>query len=102
MAAFNEKTNIKKNVIIGFLVGLLATTIGFYFYTQIINQFSIKFVKKMIVEGKMLGMILIYSAIPNLLAFFVFLKRNEDYKAKGVLLATFLVALIILSSEFMY
>lgn len=94
--------NIKKNVIIGFLVGLISTAIGFYFYTQVINKFSMKFIKKMIVEEGMLDLLLIYSAVPNLLAFFVFIKRKEDYKARGVLLATFLVALGILFSKFMY
>ena len=97
-----QNKNIKKNVITGFLVGLLATAIGFYFYTQVFNQFSMKFIEKLIVEEGMLDMLLIYSAIPNLLAFFVFIKRKEDYKARGVLLATMLVAIGILYSKFAY
>ena len=98
----HPKTNIKKNVIIGFLIGLLATAFGFYFYTQVFNNFSMKFIKILIVEEGMLDMILMYSAIPNLLAFFVFVKRKEDYKARGVLLATLFVAIAILASKFIY
>ncbi len=95
-----KKSHIKKQVLIGFLIGVLATTIGFYFYTQVFNNFSMKFVKRLIFEDKLLGLILIYSVSPNLLTFFVFTKRKEDYKAKGVLMATIIVALIILISKF--
>lgn len=95
-----KNPNIKKQVVIGFLIGLLATAIGFYFYTQIYNHFSWKFIKILIAENDMLATFLFYAATPNLLAFFVFSRRKEDYKARGVLLATFLVAIIILISKF--
>ncbi|MCF6351225.1 MAG: hypothetical protein L3J23_09410 [Flavobacteriaceae bacterium] len=97
-----KQQNIKKEVIIGFLIGLLATVIGFYFYTQVFNSFSIKFIKRLIVEQQMLGLILVYAVIPNLLAFFVFVKRKEDYKARGVMLATIVVAIVILISKFIW
>jgi len=92
--------NIKKEVFIGMLVGFIATAIGFYFYTQVFNNFSMKFVKKLITEYDYLGEILIYSVSPNLIAFFVFIKRKEDYKARGVILATMLVALAVAFSLF--
>jgi hypothetical protein len=95
-----KQINIKKEVIIGFFIGLLATAIGFYFYTQIIHHYSFKFVKVLIKEEGMLATFLTYAAIPNLLAFFVFIKRSEDYKARGVLLATFFIAIVSLVSKF--
>ncbi len=95
-----KKVNIKKEVFIGVLVGFAATFIGFYFYTQVFNDFSMKFVKKLIEEEDYLGDILIYSAIPNLLAFFVFIKRKEDYRARGVIMATMFVAIGIAVSLF--
>lgn len=96
-----KKINIKKEVLIGVLTGLIATFIGYYFYTQILNNFSTKFIKKLIAEEDYLGDILIYSAIPNLLAFFVFIKRKEDYRARGVIIATIFVAIGIAISLFM-
>jgi heme/copper-type cytochrome/quinol oxidase subunit 4 len=93
---------IKKHVITGFLVGIIATAIGFYVYTQLIYSYSIKFIKRLIIEEQMLGMLLIYSIIPTLIAFFIFTKQKQDYKAKGVLLATFLVALVTLFSKFIF
>jgi len=92
----NDKhKNIKLKVLVGLLFGFIATTFGFYFYSQVFNHFSMKFIKKLIFEEEMLSEILAYSAIPNLLAFFVFIKRGEDYKARGVILATMMVAIAI-------
>jgi len=96
----NKHKNIKLKVITGILFGLLATAFGFYFYSQVFNHFSMKFVKKLITEEDMLSEILAYSAIPNLIAFFVFIKRGEDYKARGVLIATMFVAIAIAVSMF--
>jgi len=90
-----KHTNIKVEVLTGILFGFIATAFGFYFYAQVFNHFSMKFIKKLILEEDMLGEILAYSAIPNLLAFFVFIKRGEDYKARGVILATMLVAIAV-------
>ena len=96
-----KQKNIKLNVLIGVLVGFIATGIGFYFYTQVFNEFSMKFIKKLIAEEDYLGEILAYSVIPNLLAFFVFIKRKEDYKARGVIIATMIVAIAIAVSMFL-
>ncbi len=93
--------NIKKEVLIGMFVGFIATAIGFYFYSQVFNHFSMKFIKKLITEYDYLGEILIYSVSPNLLAFFVFIKRKEDYRARGVIMATMLVALAVAVSLFL-
>ena len=90
-----KQTNIKINVLTGILFGFIATAFGFYFYSQVFNHFSMKFIKILIVEENMLSEILAYSAIPNLLAFFVFIKRGEDYKARGVLITTMIVAIEI-------
>ena len=95
-----KEINIKKEVFTGMLVGFLATAIGFYFYSQVFNHFSLKFIKKLITEYDYLGEILIYSVAPNLIVFFVFIKRKEDYKAKGVIMATMLVALGVAISLF--
>ena len=91
----NKHTNIKLKVFTGIIFGFIATGIGFYFYAQVFHQFSMKFIGKLITEEDMLGEILAYAAAPNLLAFFVFIKRGEDYKARGVLIATMLIAIVI-------
>ena len=92
-----KQINIKKEVIIGILVGLLATAVGYYFYTQVFNKFTWKFISR---QDGMLTNALAYAVLPNLLAFFVFIKRKKDYRARGVMLATFVVALAIAWSLF--
>jgi len=93
--------NIKKEVAIGILVGFLATAIGFFFYTQFFFNYKFDVMVKLIKEQHLLGNILGYSVLPNLLAFFVFIKKKQDYRARGVLIATFLVAITILISKFL-
>ena len=90
--------NIKKKVLTGVLFGLLSTAFGFYCYSQVFNQYSIRFLERLIFEQDMLGEIIAYSVMPNLLTFFVFIKRKEDYKARGVILATLAVAVVFLIS----
>lgn len=46
------------------------------------------------------GTILSLGAIPNLLLFFVFLKRKEEYKARGVMMGVILVALLVFYFKF--
>lgn len=89
---------IRKKVFIGFIVGLIANLIGLYLAAIILGQFSenndgfVKVFKAAQAEG-FLGKLLSLGAVLNLLVFFVFLKKKQDYKARGVLLATLLVAI---------
>lgn len=95
-----RKINIKKEVLTGVITGFIATGFGFYFYAQVFNSFSMKFLKKLIIEENFLSEVLAYSAIPNLFVFFVFIKRKQDYRARGVMIATMLIALAIAASFF--
>ena len=92
---------MKKEIFIGVLVGLLATATGFYLYVDFALKGTFEEVLLVINEKKLYGKILSIAAIANLLAFFVFIKKKQDYRARGVLLATFLVAFLILISQFL-
>jgi hypothetical protein len=92
---------MKKEISIGFLVGLIATTIGFYFYVEYALSGTFEEALTVINEKKLYGKILSIAAIANLFAFFIFIKKKQDYRARGVLLATFLVAFLILISQFL-
>jgi hypothetical protein len=54
----------------------------------------------MIKEGNLYGKVLSLAAIPNLFVFFIFIKKKQDNKAKGVLIATFLTAFVTLVLKF--
>lgn len=83
---------MKKDILIGFGVGLIATVFGLVFAIQIFgksNDWGIV-IEQAIKEG-FLTKLMSIGALLNLGAFFLFLKKNKDQRAKGVLIATVLV-----------
>jgi len=92
---------MKKEIFIGFIIAIIATVFGLYIYIELISPYSFEETLKIIKEGELYGKILGLAAIPNLFVFFIFLKKKQDYRARGVLLATFVVAFLILVSQFL-
>ena len=91
----------KKEIIIGFLVGILATLCGFFIYAEFVSPYSFEETLKILNEGNLYGKILGLAALPNLFVFFIFLRKKQDLRARGVLLACFVVAFAILISQFL-
>lgn len=86
---------IKKEVGIGFLVGLIANAVGIFLAIQLFgNGEDIETTIKQAIANGFFGKLLSIGAILNLIAFFIFLKKKQDYRARGVLLATILVAIV--------
>jgi hypothetical protein len=85
---------IKKEVVIGLLVGLIANAIGLFISATLLGNGSdfLAVLKSAHAEG-FLGKLISIGAILNLIAFFIFIKRKQDYRARGVLLATIFVAI---------
>lgn len=92
---------MRKDILVGIVVGLLATGLGFYLYVEFVLNGSFQESLVIINNKNLYGQVLSIAAIPNLLVFFIFIKKKQDYKARGVLIATFLVALLILVSQFL-
>lgn len=85
---------IKKNIIIGMLVGLIANALGLLIVATWLGQGDdfTTVIKNASREG-FLGKLISLGAILNLIAFFIFIKKKQDYRARGVLLTTILVAI---------
>lgn len=87
---------MRKEIGIGFITGLISNLIG-----VIVCLFIISKMKELSMQGTYdfykqtgnLWMIITLGALPNLAVFFGFLRINRDYRARGVLLATFLTAI---------
>ena len=62
---------MRKEILIGFLVGLLATVMGFYFYVEFVLNGSFQESLTVINNKNIYGQILSIAAIPNLLFFFI-------------------------------
>lgn len=86
----------KKEVLIGFAVGVIANSIGTLLYMVLFSDLSIVETYKAAVQQGHVGSLLALGAILNLVAFFGFLKLRRDQRARGVMIATLLTALIIL------
>ncbi len=81
---------------IGFAVGIIANTVGVLLYILLFSDLGIAETFTAAVEAEHVGSLLALGAVLNLLAFFGFLKIRRDERARGVLLATILTALVIL------
>lgn len=93
---------IKKEVLIGFLVGLIANAIGVYLAAMALgNQDDFVLALKNASADGFLGKLVSLGAILNLVAFFIFIKKKQDYRARGVLLATVLIAISTFLFKFM-
>ncbi|MEM7483589.1 MAG: hypothetical protein AAF348_00120 [Bacteroidota bacterium] len=86
----------KKEVLIGFAVGIIANTLGTLLYILIFSDLSIVETFEAAVAQEHIGSLLALGAILNLVAFFGFLRLKRDYRARGVMIATLLTALVIL------
>ncbi len=93
---------MKKEILIGFIVGVIATIFGLVFAIQIFGQSDdyTVVIKQAIAEG-FLTKIMSIGALLNLGAFFIFLKKKKDLRAKGVLIATVLVLILTMVIKFM-
>ena len=91
---------MQKEILIGFLVGLLATASGFFIYLEFVSPYSFEEGLRILKEGGLYGKVLGLAALPNLFVFFIFLKKKQDLRARGVLLASFVVAFLVLISQF--
>ena len=86
---------IKKEVLIGFLTGILANAIGILIYILLFSDISISETIEEAWKSKFLGTLIAAGAILNFLPFFFFLKKKRPYRARGVLMASILAALFI-------
>lgn len=85
----------KSDLFIGFFMGIVATLLGTLVFLQL------KMPKLVSIEGLstireqgIMGKLITLGAVINLLLFFILLKINKDLMARGVVLATIILAII--------
>ena len=89
-----------KEILIGLLIGLAANMAGTYLYIFFFSKLSLTSTLQAALENDFLGSLIALGAIMNLIVFFILLKKNQYYRARGVVLATVIAALAILISKF--
>ncbi|TXD73099.1 hypothetical protein [Aequorivita antarctica] len=89
-----------KEILIGLVIGLAANMAGTYLYIFFFSKLSLESTLEAALESDFLGSLIALGAILNLIVFFILLKKNQNYRARGVVLATVIAALAILISKF--
>jgi len=91
---------MKKEIGIGFLVGLIASVFGLIIAIQVFGESDdyLQVIKQSITEG-FFGKLISIGALLNLGAFFIFIKKKQDHRAKGVLIATIIIMLLTFATK---
>ena len=87
---------VKKEVLIGVLVAVFATCAGMFIYLEYVSRFGFYETIEMIQKGGVFGPVIALASIPNLFVFMIFIKKKQDFRARGVLLTTIVTALLTL------
>jgi len=86
---------LRKKIAIGFLVGIFANVAGIFLYITFFSEMDLGHTLMDALSNGYLGKIIALGALLNFFPFFVFLKKNQIYHARGVVLATVLAAILI-------
>lgn len=91
---------VKKEVFIGMFAGIIATLIGTLLYVLLFSKVSIESTFDVALENDFLGSLIALGAIANFFPFFVFLRKKQDYRARGVLIVSLFIAILIAILKF--
>jgi len=86
---------VKKEIIIGLITGFIANISGLVLAILFLNDNPsiIEIIVKSF-EERLLSKLISLGAIMNLFVFFVYIKKRQENRAKGVLMATIIIAII--------
>jgi hypothetical protein len=86
----------KKNLLLGFLIGIATTLLGSYLFITFFTEFKfIAGIQIMKSQGN-LGKLITLGSILTLIAFGILLKMNKEIMARGVVLAVIALAILTL------
>ena len=89
----------KKEILIGFIIGLLVSTIGVVLFTLFVG-IKLNLTSDQIIEQglstRMIGKRASMGALLNLPVFYFFLRKRKDNIAQGILMSLLIVALIFI------
>ena len=84
----------KIDLVYGFIIGIISTLVGTILFLLLFTDFhSINDITIIRQEG-ILGKVITLGAILNIFIFFILLKNNKELMARGVVLATIILAIL--------
>jgi hypothetical protein len=84
----------KKDLFIGFLIGVISTIIGTVLFLLLFTDFTTINDLKIIKQEGVLGKVMTLGAILNIFVFFILLQKKKELMARGVVLATLVLAIV--------
>ncbi|MGY5352870.1 hypothetical protein ACXGQW_09995 [Wenyingzhuangia sp. IMCC45533] len=92
---------MKKDILTGALVGLIVCLMGSTLYVTIMfSQYSLEAAFSMLYHGGLLPKVITLGTLPNVIVFHLFIKNNQVYKARGVLMAVIILAVVFAILKF--
>lgn len=95
-----EAIKMKRELIIGFITGVMANLLGVYLYILAFSDKGIEATLQQSMTEGYFGKIVTLGAVLNLAAFFVYIRKKQDYRARGVLLATVVIGIAVMIRKF--
>ncbi len=83
----------KKDLFIGFIIGIVAATLGAYIMVESLTHYNLFTDYKKLQEEELLGKVITLGSILNIILFFVLIKKNKELMARGIVLATIILTL---------
>lgn len=83
----------KRDLLIGFIVGIFTSLLGSYLFITFFTKFDISTGIQTIREQGYLGKVITLGTILDLAVFLILLKRNQEMMARGVILAVIVLAI---------
>ena len=94
---------MKKQILIGFIAGIISAIIGILLFDIVIGLYNgdaIMDILERSRSARFLGKRVSIGALINLPVFYFFLNKKKEYHARGVLIATMIIAVIFIVNKF--
>ncbi|SHF91492.1 hypothetical protein [Flavobacterium defluvii] len=83
----------KKEILIGFLVGIFTSLLGSYLFITFFTKFDISTGIQALRQMGYLGKVITIGTVLDLAVFLLLLQRNKEMMARGVILAVIVLAI---------
>lgn len=84
----------KTDLLIGFIIGIAVTFLGTFLFLLSFTEYKTLYDIQLIKQEGLLGKVVTLGAILNIVIFFLLLKMNKELMARGIVLATIILALL--------
>ena len=84
----------KIDLFYGFIIGILTAILGIFLFIFIFTDYEFLYGVEIMQANKSMGKLVTVGAVLNLGVFFLLLKLQKELVARGVILATILLAIV--------